>query len=76
MSPIIGEIKFIKKFAWIPKNLRPQYGSEFKLREFIWLNFYFEVYRWDIKRWVVNDPTLQGWTWIGNSKTKSSCVTP
>lgn len=69
-NPDIGTIKYVKKLAWFPKNLCPQYGRKFKRREFIWLRFYFKVYRWDIKTWVVLKPTLQGWTWIGNAKHK------
>jgi hypothetical protein len=62
-----GTIKCVKAFAWLPMNLFPQYGYN-KRREFIWLRPYYKAYRWDIKTWVVNDPTLQGWTWIGNGK--------
>ena len=64
----IGTIEYVKKFAWLPTNLFPQYDSKIKLRDFIWLKFYYKVYTWEIKTWVISNPTLQGWTWLGNTK--------
>jgi len=70
-NPNIGTIKYVRHFALMPKNLFPQFDTKTKLREFIWLRFYYKVYKWEIKTWVVLNPTLQGWTWIGNTKHKA-----
>lgn len=69
-DPNIGAIKCVKKFAWLPKNIFPQYNSKIILCDYIWLKFYYKVYKWEIKTWVISNPTLQGWSWLGNTKTK------
>lgn len=66
----IGTIKYVKKFARLPTNLFPQYDSKIKSREFIWLRFYYKVYKWELKTWVISNPFLQGWGWMGNAKYK------
>lgn len=71
--PEIGEIKYVKRFAWFPTNLFPQYiinHTKAKARDYIFLRLYYKVYKWCTKSWVVNDPDLQGWTWLGNSRSK------
>lgn len=64
----IGELKYIKRFAWLPTNIFPQFNSARKLEDFIWFRSYYKVYRWEVKSWGVANPETQGWTWVGNTR--------
>ena len=72
--PSIGELKYIKRFAWLPVNIFPQFGSPTKLEDFTWLRSYYKVYRWDVKSWVVSNPETQGWTWVGNTRSIKTSI--
>lgn len=68
------EIKFVRRFAFIPVNLFPRCDTSLKgmkRKDFIWLRIYYAVYKYEQHTWAVNDPKGFGWTWLGNSITNN-----
>lgn len=62
--PKIGDLKFVQKFAWMPKKIWPQFKEKAGTEDLIWLKTYYAVYEWKNITWGCRPPYLD-WSWSG-----------
>jgi hypothetical protein len=68
--PELNDRLFVRKFAWLPKNIFPQYEGQIKKKDFIWLKRYYKVYKYMLVTWRLRDSEFYNdWVWVGNCKT-------
>jgi len=67
--PQLNDRLFVQKYAWLPKNIWPQYEGKIIRRDFVWLRRYYKVYRYATVTWNLKDGSFyEDWVWVGNSK--------